>query len=205
MSTPEEIRADIERTRADLGHDVDALAEKVDPAKAAGRQTDKVKDRFSSIRESVMGAVDHTSSSGQDTAAQARDQASALASEAGHVAKQAPTQIRNRTRGNPLAAGLIALGAGWLLGSLLPASDAEKNAATTVKDGAEPLVDEVKGVAQDMTGSLKPQAQDAAESLKDTASAAAETVTSEGKHHASELKQNSQQAAQNVKDHAQDS
>lgn len=205
MSTPDEIRADIERTRADLGHDVDALAEKVDPTKVASRQTDKVKNTFSNMRESVMGAADHTTSSGQDTVGQARDHASALASQAGHAAKQAPTQIKNRTRGNPLAAGLIALGAGWLLGSLLPASNAEQSAATVLKDEAEPLVDEVKNVTQDMTENLKPQAQEAAESLKDSAGAAADTVASEGKHHAAELKQNSQQAAQDVKDHAQDS
>lgn len=200
MSTPKEIRADIERTRAELGHDVDALVEKVDPAKAASRQTDKVKNQLSSIRESVMGAADQATSSGQDTAVQAREQAGDLAAETRQAAKDAPTQIKNRTRGNPLAAGLIALGAGWLLGSLLPASTAEQNAATAVKDGAEPLVDEVKNVAQDMTETLTPQAQDAAESLKDTAGAAAKSVTSEGKHHATELKDSSQHAAQQVKD-----
>ena len=33
-NNPDEIRADIERTRQELGRDVDALAEKVNPTKA---------------------------------------------------------------------------------------------------------------------------------------------------------------------------
>ncbi len=36
-----------------------------------------------------------------------------------------PGQVKSRTRGNPLAMGLITLGAGWLVGSLMPATDQE--------------------------------------------------------------------------------
>ncbi len=36
--SPEAIRADIERTRAELGLDVDALADKVNPSKVVDRQ-----------------------------------------------------------------------------------------------------------------------------------------------------------------------
>jgi hypothetical protein len=40
---PDEIRADIERTRAALSDDVDDLAESVKPKNVAQRQVDKVK------------------------------------------------------------------------------------------------------------------------------------------------------------------
>ena len=44
MSTdPEEIRDDIERTRAELSSDVDALTDKVSPTQVAHRQADKVR------------------------------------------------------------------------------------------------------------------------------------------------------------------
>ncbi|WP_200919300.1 DUF3618 domain-containing protein [Curtobacterium sp. Leaf261] len=46
MSTPDEIRAEIEATRGNLGSDVDALADKVNPSSIAHRQTEKVKGRF---------------------------------------------------------------------------------------------------------------------------------------------------------------
>ena len=41
---PDEIRADIERTRAALSNDVDELADAVRPQNVARRQVDKVKD-----------------------------------------------------------------------------------------------------------------------------------------------------------------
>lgn len=49
--SPDEIRADIERTRQDLGMDVDALADKVSPSKIVDRQIDKVRGVFGSVRE----------------------------------------------------------------------------------------------------------------------------------------------------------
>ena len=42
-SDPDEIRADIERTRAELSHNVDSLADTANPKNIADRQVDKVK------------------------------------------------------------------------------------------------------------------------------------------------------------------
>ena len=55
---PDEIRADIERTRATLSNDVDDLAESVKPQSVARRQVDKVKDAVGSVKERVMGSDD---------------------------------------------------------------------------------------------------------------------------------------------------
>ena len=57
MSNPDEIRADIERTRAELGQDVDALADKVTPSKIAERQTRKVRRALTSVKDRVMPFV----------------------------------------------------------------------------------------------------------------------------------------------------
>ena len=57
-NNPDEIRADIERTRQELGRDVDALAEKVNPTKAAHRQGDRVREGVRNLKESVMGTPD---------------------------------------------------------------------------------------------------------------------------------------------------
>ncbi|WP_285118921.1 DUF3618 domain-containing protein [Propionibacterium freudenreichii] len=95
--SPDEIRADIERTRHDLGRDVDALADEVSPSKIVDRQVDKVRGAFTSVRERVMGAADDAGSSLTDAGSHAGD----LKDRA--VAK---------AEGNPLAVGLIAFGAG---------------------------------------------------------------------------------------------
>ena len=61
---PDVIRADIEATRARLGTNVDAVADKVTPSHIVQRQTDKVKenvkDAVFGVKEKVMGAADHT-------------------------------------------------------------------------------------------------------------------------------------------------
>ncbi|TFI47950.1 DUF3618 domain-containing protein, partial [Micrococcus endophyticus] len=55
-NNPDEIRAEIERTRHQLGQDVDALAEKVSPTKAVSRQTNRMKDGLLSVKENIMGS-----------------------------------------------------------------------------------------------------------------------------------------------------
>src|SRR4028118_715998 len=60
---PDQIRADIERTRAELSADVDTLNEKVNPKYVAQRKTEQVKDRARGVKEKVMGAVPTPSSS----------------------------------------------------------------------------------------------------------------------------------------------
>ena len=48
--SPDQIRAEIEKTRRELGGDVDALADKVSPSKIVDRQTDKVKHAWVGAR-----------------------------------------------------------------------------------------------------------------------------------------------------------
>ena len=69
MSNPEEIREDIERTRADLGQDVDALADKVSPNKIAERQGRKVRNAVTSLKDRVMGAASDATDGGLELTA----------------------------------------------------------------------------------------------------------------------------------------
>ena len=58
MSTdPDQIREDIERTRAELSSDVDALTDKVSPSQVAQRQADKVRSAVTDVKDRVMGGV----------------------------------------------------------------------------------------------------------------------------------------------------
>ena len=215
-NNPEQIRTDIEQTRAALGQDVDALAEKVDPTKVVERQKDRVRDRFRNVRETIMGTPDEDAGSepgalqqagerAQDMAQQAGERAQDMAHQAGEAVQNLPDKISSGTRGNPLAAGLIAFGAGWLAASLIPASRTEQDAAEKVKDRAQPLVNEAKSVAQEAGEHLKPQAQQAAQAVKDTATQGAQNVKEEGQSHAQDLKDDSQRAARHVKDTASES
>ncbi|PRZ18476.1 DUF3618 domain-containing protein [Nesterenkonia sandarakina] len=136
QQSPDEIRADIERTRNSLSLDVDAVADKVSPSKVAQRQTEKLRSTVGGWKDSVMGSADDASS-----------EVSESAHHAASSARRAPQELKHKTQGNPLAAGLIALGAGWLAASILPASEPEKRAAAKLEDQTKPLVDDAKSQA----------------------------------------------------------
>ena len=163
-SDPEVLRNQIEQTRRGLGADVDALADKVTPAKIMHRQTTKVRGAFSSAKDKIMGS-----------ASDVGDSLSGVADDASGLAHDAAAQAK----GNPLAVGLIAFGVGWLASSLIPASTAEKKIAANVKDAVEPLTHEVADAAKQVGENLKQPLADAADAVKDSATDAAGTLKSE--------------------------
>jgi gas vesicle protein len=204
---PDEIRADIERTRATLSNDVDDLAESVKPKSVAQRQVDKVKDAAGSLKDRVMGSDDDDYSSSTvgdkasaakdavaDRAYAARDTVSEKASDAADAVREAPTTLKRKAQGNPLAAGVIAFGLGMLVSSLIPSSEKERRAVSQLQDNLEPVKQKATEVAQDVGENLRPAAQEAAQSVKSTAQEGVENVKQEG-----------QSATQDVKDQAQDS
>ncbi|RHA44439.1 DUF3618 domain-containing protein [Cellulomonas rhizosphaerae] len=178
MSTdPDQIRADIERTRTELSSDVDALSDKVSPTQAAQRQADRLKSAASSVKDRVLGSVHDGSDAVGSSASSLGDKTTAL-----------PGAARDRAAGNPLAAGLVAFGAGLLVASLLPSTRREQDLATGAKEQAAPLVEDVKGAAQDVAANLKAPAQEAAAAVKDTATDAAAHVKDQGRSAVQDVK-----------------
>lgn len=175
--SPEEIRAEIERTRRELGGDVDALADKVSPTKIMDRQRTKVTDALGSMRDRVMGSA-------EDAGSSLAHMGSSAAGGVGDV----KDKIVDKTQGNPMAVGLIAFGVGLLVASLIPASSKEKDLADTVKDQAQPLVDEVVEAAKDVGEHLKVPAQDAATAVKEAATDSFESVKDETRSAKDEIK-----------------
>jgi len=110
-------------------------------------------------------------------------------------------RVRDRivaeTAGNPLAVGLIAVGVGWLVGSLLPASSAEERAATKVKETAAPVVTDA---AKDAAASLQDPAKQAAESVKAAATDAAAAVKDETASSAHDVRDQARAARDTVTD-----
>ena len=166
---PDAIRREIDATRGRLTEDVDVLTESVRPSSVAKRTAQRATGRASRLKESVMGTAHDTTSAGMGKAHDAAD-----------AVKDVPDMARRQARGNPLAAGAVALAAGWLVGSLLPASSKERELASTAKDKAEPLVDEAKSVAQETAEHLKEPAQQAAQSVKETARQGVDNVREDG-------------------------
>jgi ElaB/YqjD/DUF883 family membrane-anchored ribosome-binding protein len=189
MTDPDQIRAEIEVTRQSLSSDVNALTDRANPANAAKRQVGKARTAAVGVKDKVMGSAQNASS-----------HASSAGSSVSDSVTGAPDAVSAHTRGNPLAAGLIAFGGGLLLGSLLPASQKETEAAASVKANAstlaQPVTEAAKGIAQD----LKEPAQEALESVKSTATDAAATVKDEGASSAQDVKGDALDAKDAVQD-----
>ncbi|WJL96931.1 DUF3618 domain-containing protein [Microbacterium sp. ET2] len=181
--SPEAIRADIERTRRELGGDVDALADKVSPAKIMERRTSAVKDAVGSVRDRIMGAA---------------DDAGSTLSDAGGAVGSATDRVAAKAEGNPLAVGLIAFGVGLLAASLIPASSKEKEIAGTVKDKAQPLVDEVTEVAKEAGAHLREPAKEAAAAVKESAAESVDVVKDEAASATSEVKDQADTSRQHL-------
>ena len=70
-SDPDVIRRQIEDTRRELSYDVDALNEKVNPARVMDRRVTAAKGRVSGLKDKVMGTAHDTKQSAQGTASNA--------------------------------------------------------------------------------------------------------------------------------------
>ncbi|MDT4977791.1 MAG: hypothetical protein QOG98_3549 [Pseudonocardiales bacterium] len=199
MSSPEEIQRDIERTRVSLSADVNRLNEKVSPAKVVGRRVDRVKGTATSVKDRVMGSADDgtglraagdTVSSG---ASSAKDAVSSAASGVGDAAAAAPQTVRRQTQGNPLAAGVIAFGIGWLLSSLPPATQREQDVAELAEEKAKELAEPLKDTAQEVAGNLQEPLQHSVEQVKSAATDAAAQTAEQAKSAAADVKEPLQQ------------
>jgi hypothetical protein len=210
---PDVIRRQIEETRRELSYDVDALNEKVNPARVMDRRVTAAKGRVTRAKEKVMGTAHDTTSTAQyhaqnavgsvqGTASSAAGSVQGAASSAAHAVQQAPDQIVRQTQGNPMAAGLIAFGVGWLVSSLLPASQKEQQLAqqaeTAFRDNKDALLAPAKQVAQEIGEELKPVAQHAVEEVRSTATDAAQTVKQEGQSAAQDVQGQAQQSKETV-------
>ena len=216
MSTdPDQIRSEIDQTQRELSADVDALTEKLSPQRMVERRVRRSRTAMTNVKDKIMGSTSDAYQTAGSTASgvgesvsarasAARDTVAGTASSAVDTVRSAPDTARRSTQGNPLAAGLIAFGAGWLLSALLPASEPEQQVASQVKDFAveqgRPVAEQLGQAGQQAAQELKESAQQRAETVKETATDAASTVTGEAQLAASDVSGQAQQSAGRVRE-----
>lgn len=199
---PDSIRRDIERTQRNLSTDVDLLAEKVTPGRIVQRKVSRARGTMISLRDKVMGTTSDGMSTASDRVGDAASSVAHGASDAAHAVGEAPKAVRRGTEGNPLAAGLIAFGAGWLISSLAPASKREQQLAEQAKDWVQEHGQPVaEHAAEQLKENLREPAQQAVASVKDTATDAASTVAADTRTATSDVKQRAQDATTSVQQH----
>jgi len=194
-----EVRRDIERIRAELDETLDDLGDHVKPSRIAERKTRRLRGRFVDARERVMGSASDPNQGLQG----AGHQVAGMTGDLADRAKQTPDLVAQGTRGNPLVAGMVSFGIGMLIGSLPPATDAEKRAADAMSDTLEPVKQKAVETAQAVRGDVQDAAREAADHVKGDAQQAAQEVKGTARESASQVKDQAQSGAQAVRETAQ--
>ncbi|ONI80298.1 hypothetical protein ALI22I_43865 [Saccharothrix sp. ALI-22-I] len=227
-ASPDQIRHDIDRTRAELVADANRIVEHSKPRNIAQRRVDRVRHGMTNLKERVMGTVPETATTVQDRTAgmastvgertqeaastvgdkaqQAASTVSDKAQQAAQAVQSVPEQARQQARGNPLAAGLIAFGAGALVATLIPATRTEQDAVRQLGERAGGTMEPVKEALTESAQKLKEDAGtvvgEAAGQVKQVAQEAAQTTVEQAKGSAQEVGEHARESGQQVKSEA---
>jgi len=194
-----------------MGVTLDAIGDRVSPGQIANRQKAAVRQRVTGWREAVMGSPDYerptpygpSASSGSGSNGGLQSKVSDLGDKVSGIGDQvSPEAMRQKTAGNPLAAGLIAFGAGLLVASLLPESETETEAVQHLQPQLEAAASDAADAGQQVAEVAKGAATDAGEKLKQSATDAAQEVKDQASGAVDEVKDHAQDAAQGVQDTA---
>jgi ElaB/YqjD/DUF883 family membrane-anchored ribosome-binding protein len=214
------LREEIGQTRADLTRDVDLITDRTSPSRIARRRWDRVRAAGTSVKERVMGGAtdsgrytaDVVRGGAQGAMETVQGTASSAVETVQGTTQNAVQTTRRTTEGNPLAAGLLAFGVGWLASSLLPASEAERRATESAKqtvrehsDVVQPMVEQAKQGAQEVGQHLKEQAAQSAQEVREHAQQAASTVAEEGRSAGRNVTDEARSAGQDVSEQAKTS
>jgi len=172
---PEELRADIDRRREDLGDTLDAIGDRVSPGRIIERRRNRMTDGMRSLRERVMGTMSNSTHKVQDAAGGVRE----------HLG---PDAVKGQTAGSPLGAGLVAFGVGFLVAAAMPPSEPEVGAAQRAQQHLEPAKDALVEAGRNVAQDVKEDAGERAQQVKEHATQAASNVSDQAKQQAAATK-----------------
>ncbi len=198
-----EIRSEIARSRRELSGAVNAfeerlherkedIADRVSPPRVWHRKTAGVRRRWDEMGTSISQMTNGGTTARRETL---------MAGNGSKVRGQAQ-ELSGRTERNPMAAGLVALGAGFLAAALLPPTQREREAAQRLRREMEPLTRQASAVGREMVNELQPVAEGSVEQLKERATDAVEQVKQETQGSVRQVKDEADEASTNVKQRA---
>jgi hypothetical protein len=191
----EELRQQIAETRGELGVTVDAISDHVSPARIVQRRKDRVASRWNAAKESVMGSASNLGSSLSSVTDSVTHSPQA-------VKKQGTQAVVAQTKGQPIAAGVVAFGVGFLAASVFAGTRTEGQIAQKVQELAQPVVEDVKASGQDAVAALKEPALESVAQLKDAAVSGADEVRGTAQEAIGDTKESLSGASQQLSDQA---
>jgi ElaB/YqjD/DUF883 family membrane-anchored ribosome-binding protein len=188
---PDQIRQDIEDTRAEMSETVEAIGYKAD---VPSRAKDKVSETVDNVKNKVSGTATRAKEPMVGTASRAGDAVSERTSRVGEVTpssgevKQQAKRAVGLAQENPLGLAVGAVALGFLAGLAVPSTRMETQRLGPVADQVK---DKVKETGQEALDRGKQVAQEAAGS-------AAETAKERTHEHGQDLTQSAKQNAQDL-------
>jgi len=178
----DELKREIEDTRADMSETLDAIGDRVSPSRMMERRKNRIGASVQSMRERVMG-----------TATDAQQGLTDMAHEATDAVKHTPDALTSGAQGSPLIAGGLAFGLGFLVAAVFPPTSAEKRMLTSPKvmESLEPAKEQLRDSAMEVADHLKEPAKQAAQEMKDSATEGASSVASTARGAAGSVTQQS--------------
>jgi hypothetical protein len=177
--TPDDIRAEIEETRARMGDTVEAIGYKADVKS-------RMKESVAEKKDSLLGTIGH----GKDSVV---GKADSLVSRVGGIVPdgqqvQSGAAKAGVSKENPLGLAVVGAAVGFVVGTLVPKTRVEDEKLGELSDQ---VTDMAKEAGQDAFERGKSVAQEAI-------GAAAETVQERGKQEAGEMSSDLQDKAQEI-------
>jgi hypothetical protein len=130
-SDPEQIRSEIEETRAEMSQTINALEEKLDPARIADRVKEEVRERASEAIDSATERVREATGKAQELIATAGGTLSDFTQRAGTAVKETSSSVGRFISTNPAPLMLVGLNLGLLVW------DACQNGQSRIRPGQE--------------------------------------------------------------------
>ena len=199
---PEDIRNEIEETRARMGDTVEALGYKTDVKSRTKESISNAKEnvvgKVSGVRDSIVGSASSARDSVVGSASSTRDSISSSTPDAQQLKRNARKAASVAQR-NPLGLALGSVALGFLAGMSVPSTEIEDERLGPVADQVK---DKFKETSQEALDRGKQVAQEvgqtAAQSAQEAAQRVADTAKQSGQEQGQELASSAQQKAQEV-------
>jgi hypothetical protein len=179
---PDQIRQEIEDTRAEMSETVEAVGYKAD---VPSRAKDKVSETVDNVKNKVSGTATRAKEAVVGTASRAGD-----ATPSRGQVKQAGRRAAGMAKENPLGLAIGAAAIGFLAGLVVPSTRVEVERLGRVADQVK---DKGKETGQEALDRGKQVAQE-------VASTATETAKEKTQEHGQELADSAKQSAQDLGD-----
>jgi Protein of unknown function (DUF3618). len=111
--TLDDLKADIEQTRDNIGQTLEAIGEKLSPRHMVQEAAGSVKDAAASVKDAAARKVGNAMASASERVGNAMATASERAGELMDSTRDAAEIVRDRVAGNPWPVALLAVGVGW--------------------------------------------------------------------------------------------